>query len=568
MQPRPYQEKAIDSIFNYFGHSEGDPLVAMPTGTGKGTVIGFFIEKILKSYPDQRVMNLTHVKELIQQNSDELNSIWSDAPSGICSAGLNKKDVDQPITFAGIGSVIRKVNDIPVQDLLLIDEAHLVSPNANTQYRRFIDGMRNRNPYLKVIGFTATDYRLGQGRLTQGKNALFTDVCYDLTKMEAFNELIADGYMARLVPKPTDTQIDLSGVHIRGGEFINKELSLAVDQAAITKAALQETLEVARDRKHWLIFATSIEHAEHIAEMLNLMGIRTAAVHSKMPDRNKVIQGFKTGYYQAIVNVDILTTGFNFKPIDLIVMLRPTMSPGLWVQILGRGTRPFYMDGFDLATAEGRLAAILASQKPNCMVLDFAGNTARLGPINDPVIPREKGKKKGKAPIKICEACNTYIHASLMICPECGHEFPKHVKIKETASNEKLIAEPESPVVELFPIDRVTYSKHSKKGGSTSLKVSYYCGMQLFQEWICLEHETNVKHRARKWWREHGGDVPEPTTIDDAILRMKELKAPARARVWINKKYPEILGFEYAEPRTETPVDKGYGEDNRKLGQL
>lgn len=547
MKPRDYQAYAIDSIFRYFEDGGmGNPLVAMPTGTGKSIVIGGFVQRALVTYPGQRIMVLTHVKELIEQNFDKLLQLWPTAPAGVYSAGLRKRESKYPITFAGIGTVARRPDLFGHVDLLIIDEAHLVSPRSGTMYQKFIAALQETNPHLKVIGLTATHYRIGQGLLTN--DGLFTDVCVDMTSLDAFNWFLDEGYLCRLVPKRTRTELDVSNVRVQRGEYNQRDLQLAVDQDEITKAALEEAITVASDRNHWLVFASGVEHAIHVSDKLNALGVSSTYIHAKLTtaERDSRIAAFKAGEYQAMVNNGILTTGFDFPSIDAIIMLRPTQSPGLWVQMLGRGTRPDYTSGYDLATTEGRLSAIASSNKQDCLVLDFAGNTMRLGPINDPTIPRQRRKGGGTAPVRVCERCNSYCHASLIACPYCEFVFPRLVKIKEEASTEDLIAETKEPVIETFPVDRIVFAKHERAGSPNSLRVTYYCGLRMFREWICFEHKGYARKLARAWWRERSNTDP-PETTEDALARTAEIAAPQAIRVWVNKRYPEIMGAEFAE---------------------
>lgn len=548
MKLRDYQVAAVDSIFEYFARGgRGNPIVALPTGTGKSVVIAAFVRRAMELYPTTRVMKLTHVKELIAQNLDKLLAFWPTAPAGVYSAGLGRKDLGHPILFGGVGTVARGTPEMFGRiDLLLIDECHLVSPKESTMYQLVIKGLKEINPYLKVIGFTATHYRLGHGMLTE-EGGLFTDVCFDMTRMDAFNWLLAEGYLARLVPKPTSVELDISGVHMHGGEYKQNELQAAVDKDEITYAAVQEMMAYGHDRSHWLIFASGIEHAVHVAAMLDSLGVSATYVHSKMTDaqRDANIEGFKAGRFRAMVNNGILTTGFDFPAIDLIGMLRPTQSPSLWVQMLGRGTRPLYAPGFDLETTEGRLASITNSAKQNCLVLDFAGNTRRLGPINDPVLPKRKGKGTGVAPVKVCEACGTYNHASVRFCEHCGAEFPREVKIKQHASSDALIADgDDTPKTEVFKVDRVIYNEHRKEGRPPTIQVSYFCGLRMFKEWVCLEHEGYASKKARDWWRERALDEP-PETTAEALTALDTLRTPSHIRVWLKPKYDEVLAYDY-----------------------
>jgi DNA repair protein RadD len=488
-------------------------------------VIAMLLQMVYHYWPGQRVMVLTHVKELIQQNYDKLITLWPGAPAGVYSAGLNRKESNRKITFAGIGSVAKKAQLFGHIDLVLIDEAHLVSPNDETLYQFFLAALKAVNPHVRVIGFTATPWRLGTGRITE--DGIFTDVCFDITGMQAFNRLIAEGFLAPLIPRQTKMMLDIEGVHMRGGELIASELQHAVDKYEVTQAAIRETLELAHDRRHWLIFASGVEHACNIADMLNDMGVPTVAIHSKMGDaqRDQAIIDFKAGKYRAAVNNNVLTTGFDFPAIDCIVMLRPTASTVLWVQMLGRGTRPFQCDEY---------------KKENCLVLDFAGNTRRLGPINDPVIPRKKGDKAGgEAPVKLCGSCATYNHASVTHCAYCGAEFTFQVKIKQTAASDELLRG-EAPLVEVFKVDHITYSTHEKACRPPMMKVTYYCGLRSFSEYVCIQHDGFAQRKARQWWRERSS-APFPESTEAGLVVASSLTAATHLRIWINKQYPEIL---------------------------
>jgi len=580
--PRYYQNDAVNSIFDYFAVNDGNPVLALPTGTGKAFVIALFIMRVLQMWPRQRFMILTHVKELVTQDADELRLLWPNAPIGIYSAGLNQKDIAQPIIFGGVASVCNVVEAFGHRDLIIVDECHLLSPKDDSMYQNTIARLKVINPQLKVIGLSATPYRLGQGMITD--EGLFTDICYDITHLEAFNRLVYEGYISPLVPKRTKVEIDVSSVGINNGDYKKGELQDVSDK--ITFAACEEMVEFGHNRKSWLVFASGVDHCEHVAEILQSMGISCASIHSKLkPDeRDRRIKAHKNFEIQALINNNVLTTGYNHKPIDFIGMLRATLSPGLWVQMLGRGTRPSPETG-----------------KENCLVLDFAGNTRRLGPINDPVKPRKPGKGGGDAPVRICDCCGVYNHASARYCgggsnPEdarsmggCGYEFTFESKIVSFASTEDLIKS-DAPVVEYFNVDRVIYHRHEKLGSKPTIKVSYHCGLRAFNEFVCLEHGGFAGKHARDWWRqrfetdlicdcskwdlenglcglykatppskvtvapfancpgyESDASKKEPPEHTDTALRLiSGLRVPKRIRVWANKiPYPGVLSYEY-----------------------
>lgn len=557
---RPYQSEAITSVYDYFDtHPVGNPVVAMPTGTGKSVVIGGFVHSVLSRWPRQRIIKLTHVKELIEQNFDKLLRLWPTAPAGIYSAGLGRRDI-LPITYAGIASVYKLAEAFGHVDLVLIDECHLVGNREEAMYQIFFNALLAINPRLRFIGFTATPWRLGMGRITEG--GLFTHFCCDMTGRAAFNRFIEEAYLSPLVPKRTHAQLDVQGVRIQGGEFNQADLQSAVDKDIVTYKALYETCTHANDRRKWLFFTTGIEHTENVAEMLvTHFGISALPVHSKISneERASALAKFQRGQVRCLVNSNILTTGFDDPEIDLIGVLRPTNSPVLWVQMLGRGTRPVYAQGYEsyLNTLEGRRAAIAAGPKANCLVMDFASNTARLGPINDPVIPKKRGASKGQgsAPVKICPSCNAYNHTSVRYCEHCGAEFAEVVNFGTHASQQELIAGSDLPQMEVFPVQSVTYDVHQPKqregepAKPPSLKVSYFCGgsgLRLFKEYVCFEHSGFSRAKAHKWWKQRtqaGSWIPE--TVAQSKDYVQQLPVPKSIRVWVNKKHPEVMAYDF-----------------------
>ena len=552
MQFRDYQKAAIESVYEFFvNDSQGNPVIAMPPGTGKSVVIAGFVQSFITRYPQGRIMMLTHVKELIEQNFEKLIGLWPAAPAGIYSASVGRRDVGFPITFAGIASVAKKAAAFGHVDLVIVDECHLVSSHGTSMYRHFIDKLRERNSWLRVIGLSATPYRLGMGLLTE--NGLFSGVCFDNTRLDQFNELIRECFLAPLLPKRTDTEINVEGIGTVAGEFNQRELEAIVDQEEITREALTELMDINTTcrRKHGLIFGAGVIHCEHIAKMLrDRFHAAAYAVHSKMSlgERSKLIADFKAGKIQFLVNNNLLTTGFDFPDIDLIGVLRPTKSPALWVQMLGRGIRPVYHQRFThamLGTREGRWAAMCEGPKQNCIVLDFAANTSRIGPINDPKIPG-KPKKGGAgvgAPVRVCENCKCYNHISAVACEFCGAEFTQTVNIERTASTVELVrGAPDIPQVIEIAVDRIEF-RESKHGGKVpTLRASYQCGIRRFSEWKCFNHPPNsyAHMMAREWWQKRcaipGTAKQWPENVTEALERTHEIKVPRAIRVWLNKR--------------------------------
>lgn len=527
LQERYYQTEAVVSLFDYFAQSDGNPLIAMPTGTGKSVVIAKFLRRVFELFANQRIIVATHVKELIGQNAAKLKDAWPDAPIGIHSAGLKQRDYVQPIIFGGVKSIVKNVAAFGHVDLLIIDEAHLLSDNSDSEYQKIIAALRLINPKLKVIGLTATWYRAGQGLLTQG--SIFTDICYNICTIEGFRRLFAEGYLVPPIPKQTATALDISSVGVVKGEYIQSQLQKAVDIPAISKAVVTEMCGMARDRACWLAFCSGVEHAEHIAEVLEQFGVSAQAVHSKLGDkeRDAIIRDFKDGRFRCLTNYGIFTTGQDHPPIDYIASLRPTTRAGLWVQMVGRGMRPF----------EG---------KANCLVGDFARNTARLGTIDDPQIPKPKGASEGgEVPVKICDHCGAYNHARAAKCIDCGMPFVFEQKIVRQADTRALITQTVAPIIKTFNVSRVMYNRHVSKAKNITIKISYLCGLQTFREFVNFDATNFALHRAHEWWRQRHSDPNIPQSTDMALMRLHELRTPRRIKVHVNKDHPEVVGYEY-----------------------
>lgn len=537
---RWYQQGAVDALFNYFANNparygedgkpvQRNPLVAMPTGTGKSLTIGAFISRALKAYPSTRVIMLTHVKELIEQNAKAILNVWPQAPLGIYSAGLGKRELAQ-IIYAGIASIKNAVNKIGWVDIVVIDEAHLLSPNGDTMYQAFLGELRKINPWLVVVGFTATPYRMGIGMLTN--NGIFTDIVYDITTIASFNRLVHEGYMSPLIPKRrAGVELDVSSVGISNGDYKQGELQTAVDQENVTHGIVRDIITMAQhyQRRCGLVFASGVDHAEHISEAFLRYGFDVPAVHSKISTekRDGLLRDFKAGKYPAIVGNNIFTTGFDHPPVDLIAVLRPTLSTGLWVQMLGRGTRPSVETG-----------------KWNCIVLDYANNTPKLGPVNDPVIPSMKKKGVGDAPIWTCPNCGTHNHARAPVCIECGTIHDMTANLANDAGYKEVMIS-ETPIFEMFKVDRVLYYPHEKEGKPPSMRVTYCSGLRTFDEWVCLEHGGPAAKNARDWWRQRREGDPPETTAEGLEVAEKTLAIPRRIRVHVNTKFPRVYGFEF-----------------------
>ena len=224
MKLREYHQRSINMLYDWLRENDGHPCLVLPTGSGKSHVVASLCKDAVQSWPGTRVLMLTHQMELINQNAEKMRQHWPNAPLGIYSASIGKRQLGEPITFAGIQSVRNRAKDIGHIDLIIIDECHLVSHKNTGGYRNLINELKEINPKLRVIGLTATPYRLGHGLITDDP-AIFDDLIEPVT----VEELIAKGFLSPLRSKVTVSKLNTDGVNKRGGEYVESALQKAVN---------------------------------------------------------------------------------------------------------------------------------------------------------------------------------------------------------------------------------------------------------------------------------------------------------------------------------------------------
>jgi DNA repair protein RadD len=520
---RFYQRQAIDALDAYWLAGGGNPLVSLATATGKSVVIAWLVRDVLQRFPELRILVLTHVHELVEQNLDHLIALWPDAPVGINSAGLGRRDCEHRVIFGSVQSVFRNPRALGPRDLVLIDECHTV-PHAGTgMYRTLLAALRETVPDLRVAGFTATPFRLDSGRLDEGDGKIFDDIVFEYDIAQG----IRDGYLSPLTSKATKTRIDVSGVGRRGGDFIESELQQAVDTETIVNGACDEIVQLGAGRRSWLIFCTGIRHAEHVRDALRIRGVIAEAVFGETPteDRERIVRAFKAGAITALCNVGVLTTGFNAPAIDMLVMLRPTLSTGLYVQMIGRGSR-------------------IAEGKTDCLIADFAQNIYRHGPVDRVSIDNIKSKsdaavKPDTVRARVCPLCQEINPLNATACSCCGFEWPKPAPKPKHATIADAV-----PVLSTgqswMPVTNTSFFLHIKRNdplAPPSLRVSYLCGLASYDEYISIERQGYPRTQAERWWFAMGGMAPVPATVMEAIQRSGELGRAVEIAVYRNDRW-------------------------------
>ncbi len=450
---RDYQSRTIQQLYEWFeAGNEGNPCLVLPTGSGKSHIVAALCKDALQNWPETRILMLTHVKELIEQNAEKMRQHWPGAPMGIYSASIGRRDLGEPITFAGIQSVRSKARDLGHVDLCIIDECHLVNHHDAGGYRTLLANLKGINPHLRVVGLTATPYRLGHGLITD-KPALF-DALLEPVSIE---ELVHKGFLSNLRSKITQLKLSTEGVHKRGGEYIEAELQAAVDTKDQNERVVREVIELAGNRKAWLFFCSGVRHAENVCQVLTDNGIPAACVTGETPtkERERILSDFKAGRLRALTNANVLTTGFDHPDIDLIAMLRPTMSAGLYVQMAGRGMR-------------------VKSHTDHCLVLDFAGVVAAHGPITAVQPPKKGQEGKGEAPVRVCANCGELCALAARMCSACGFVFPMPKGPKLKLRDDDIMG---LEGTEMRVRDWMWREHTSRASGNLMLSVSYYGDM-------------------------------------------------------------------------------------------
>ena len=383
---RPYQQDAVKNTITHFRQSSLPAVIVLPTGAGKSLVIAE-----LARLAKHKILVLTHVKELVEQNAEKYSSYGLQA--SIFSAGLKQKSLQHQVTFASVQSLSRNLHELnEFYSLVIIDECHRVSGDETSQYQQILQQLKQYNPELKVLGLTATPYRLGMGWIYHqhyhgfvrgDKSAPFAKCIYELP----LRYMIKHNYLTP--PNKLDPAVenyDFSSLTSDSfGRFNEKDVNtLLTEQTRATKSIIEHVLSLSEQRQGVMIFAATVMHAKEIISYLPecQAALITADTHSH--DRDTIITRFKAKQLKYLVNVSVLTTGFDAPHVDVIAILRPTESVSLYQQIVGRGLR-------------------LDKGKKDCLVIDYAGNDFDL-------FAPEVGSKKPDSdsePVQV-------------LCPGCG----------------------------------------------------------------------------------------------------------------------------------------------------
>ena len=590
MQLRDYQIASVEAVYDFIRNKVGNPCVVLPTAAGKSPVMAQICKDSVNEWQG-RVLVLAHVKELLEQTAEKIRTLAPELEVGIYSAGLKRRDTIEPVIVAGIQSVHDKAAQLGSFDLILIDEAHLIPDSEGGMYRSLIADMQEINDQVKIVGLTATPYRLTTGMLC-GPDKILTEVCYEV----GVKQLINQGYLSKIVGKAAVAEISTEELKIVRGEFDAKQTEEKFTAEPVVSAAVSEILGATFDRKSVMLFCQGIGHAQRVAGELRdkIAGLeeeakkclaplpetfpltdatelaiaadwlqehehqympirmwlalgdrRVAEVYGDTPDdeRAAIIADFRAGKIQYLVNVNVLTTGFDAPNVDCVCLLRATVSPGLFYQMVGRGFR-------------------LSPGKLNCLVLDFGGNIERHGPVDCLKAKTKPGR--GEPEGKICPQCRVVASSSQTVCLECGYvwistrdENPPHdgrASSESPVSGEPTIVEKE--------IRSTEYRLHRKKGAGpdapTTLRVTYQFSLTDFvSEWVCIEHSGFAGDKAQTWWHRRCR-YEMPTTTAEALYMAScgwlAESTSVKVKKTPGKPFPEIVSYQIGQKPKEASL--------------
>jgi len=537
IEARPYQTKALDKIYSDLQIMQ-DVLLSGIMGSGKTFMSVRLIQRLKNENPGMNFLILAHKRELISQFKNAFQQ-FTDIHFrhiGVCCAGLQNKRLDRQITIASIQTFSNMKEQYTTgAGLIIIDECHRIDVTGNTQYKQVIEYLRLQRPNSRILGITATPFRLGLGycygnKIKKGAQNLFPVCNHKIT----YEELRQEGHLVPLkgvVAAHESLEKDLAGVSVNG-DYVIDQLGEIVTREIHLNTCIEAIDSYCQGYDCICIVCVNIDHAEKLHSMLH----DSTIVHSQLNDldRQSNMMVWESGQKRIMVSVEILLEGYDLPRLQAIVFCRPTLSAALYLQAVGRVLR----------TYEG---------KDHGFLLDLTDNTSRFGTDLDNVkitIPKsvEKTIEKERGMLKICPNCESEVHIALRECSECGFEWPE----KECIVAEALPKMKNVEFSAIVPADPVIYAvidwnievHTSKKSGKELGKITYiyqetaYKPGQVFL-WLCFPDNYSgfAVQKARKTWETISND-PFPMSVDEFME--SNFKNPTNILVDINGRYPEI----------------------------
>lgn len=461
---RPYQVEALDAIkASLFG--EDNTLCVAPTGSGKTRIMAAVLDFGIGIKPGFKAAILTGRIDLVTQTERAFREFFQAHQIGIYCGSLDRRETNRAITIVSVQSL--KPNQSERYDLIIVDEVHRMDQEEGA-YIRFIENCRALNYKMKVLGFTATPIRATG--LIYGKDQLFSRICY----RKSIPEMIDLGALVTPILRAGLEEHDTTGLRLRAGEYMQEDVDALVSDKEKCLAQVKDAISQLTDRQCIVWATANIDHCNMVADTLMSLGERCTTVHSKLKKgpRADNLAAFMAGSIRHMSFVSVLSEGFDYPPIDGVVLMRPMRSPVLYIQTVGRGLRPW----------EG---------KPNCLVLDYGQVVRTIGPLNDPSIAKGGGQRErdgqlklvSEAPQRECPQCRTFNHARAKACFHCLFDFPSVVeKLDIKAGSGNILAPVSAPKPITQTMGPIIIGPHEAKSGNNCIKIQY-CDKSVVRRW-------------------------------------------------------------------------------------
>ncbi len=551
MELRPYQITALDVLHNAL--QERDILLLQSaTGSGKTVIIVRMIQRYFNDHLDRRFLIVMHKAELVRQFVSAFREFTNIPTSdiGICCSSISTKhDIKPRIVIASVQTMINQVADYQGADMVIIDETHRVSHDESSQYQQLLEVLRVKYQNHKVIGVTATAYRLGHGMIygdkcRPGRKNFFPELTHRVT----YKELKEQKHLMPLkgfVAAHADIEDDLKKLSVSGDYNIGEAGTMMAKHVYTAVTAYEE---YGLDHNHVCVFACTIEHAEALTNVFNEAGYDAVVIHSKLTkiERHANLTLWQSGKVKIAVSINILVEGFDFPALSCLLFCRPTKSPTIFVQAIGRILR----------NAPGKEEALL---------IDLTNNVNEFGlDLDNPrfIIPKYV-EGEGEAPVKVCDGempdgdyCGELLHASVRICPQCGKEFSQE-SVEELMPELKKVEfnkpyEPEPPI--WYNVCGIKADEHtSKKNGKKLLKViltlDTLYSKPFVSEYICLpgDYEGKALDFGKEKWESFTAE-PYPVDLADGLWLAGDFVKPEKALCELQENgYFKLLDLDFGE---------------------
>lgn len=485
MELRQYQLECIEAVWTEL-FQEPTALTVLPTGAGKTFVLANLMKKAIEAKADIRIAMVMGRIELVRQTERALSSVIPLRDIGVYCGSLGRRELQRRVTVASIQSIA----DIKMENLnlLVIDEVHNFDQSRGA-YLRFVERAREETARLKVVGVTATAFRATG--MIYGPGQLFKRVCYRKT----IQEMIALGFLAKPKLKSSAAEFDTSRLRTRAGEYMQEDVDELVSNERTCQEQVSDALSRLQGRTTVAWATANIAHCNMVADTLMAKGERVTTVHSKLSTlgRQQNLASWMTGQTRHMVFVTVLSEGFDHPPIDAVCLMRPTRSPVLYVQTVGRGLRTW-------------------PGKEDCLILDYGQVVKTLGPIDDPLVSDKDSKSKRKLckkcqepnPIgndfcdacgfpfppyglKCCPQCLSFVPGGAEVCEDCAYAFPplpepREIvkKLDKKAQEHKILSERQAP--ERVTLGPAWLSMHTAKSGNECVRITYR-DLDLMNNW-------------------------------------------------------------------------------------